>query len=122
MSRMRRALLWGLTSLAVLSAMPPFSTLIMRMMFTQMLLQIPLLFVAAAIWGGRVRWPTQARWRVWNAQGASGLLASALALAFWMTPIALDHAASEWSGWSSRKSSASGAGFAAGSLGDSDRR
>ena len=114
MSRMHRPLLWGVTSLAVLSAIPPFGHLIMRTMFTQMLLQIPLLFVAAAIWGVRVRRLDQAGWHTWNAQGASGLLASGFVLAFWMTPIALDHAASEWSWELAKIISVAGAGFAAG--------
>jgi hypothetical protein len=111
---MHRVLLWCLTALAVLSAIPPFGNLIMRMMLTQMLVQIPILFVAAAMWGGRLRWSTQARWRSWNAQGASGLLASALVLAFWMTPIALDHAASEWPWELAKIITVAGAGFAAG--------
>jgi hypothetical protein len=114
MSRMHRALLWCVTALAVLSAIPPLGNLIMRMMLTQMLVQIPLLFGAAAMWGTRVRWLTQARWRAWNAQGASGLLASTFVLVFWMTPIALDHAASEWP-WEVAKSiSVTSGGFVAG--------
>jgi hypothetical protein len=111
---MHRALLWCLSALAVLSAIPPLDNLIMRMMLTQMLVQIPLLFVAAAIWGARVRWANQARWRAWNMQGASGLLASAFVLAFWMTPIALDHAASDWSWELAKIISVASAGFAAG--------
>ena len=111
---MHRALLWCLTSLAVLSAIPPFGNLIIHTMLTQMLVQIPLLFVAAAMWGERLRWPAQARWRAWNAQGASGLLVSALVLAFWMTPIALDHAASEWPWEAAKIISVASAGLAAG--------
>jgi hypothetical protein len=96
MSRLHRTLLGCLTLSAVLSALPPFGNLLMRMMLTQMLVQIPLIFMAAAIWGARVRCSARARWRAWNVQGASGLLTAALVLAFWMTPIALDHAASDW--------------------------
>ena len=111
---MHRALLWCLSALALSSEIPPLSNLIMRMMLTQMLVQIPLLFAAAAAWGARVLWPNQARWLAWNRQGASGLLASAFVLAFWMTPIALDHAASEWSWELAKIISVASAGFAAG--------
>ena len=114
MIRMHRTLLGYLTLLAVSSALPPSGDLLMRTMLTQMLVQIPLLFGAAAMWGTRVRWLTQARWRAWNAQGASGLLASTFVLVFWMTPIALDHAASEWP-WEVAKSiSVTSGGFVAG--------
>jgi hypothetical protein len=54
-----------------------------------------------------------ARWRAWNAQGASGLLASAFVLVFWMTPIVLDHAAANWQ-WETAKIISVGAGFVAG--------
>jgi hypothetical protein len=87
---------------------PPFGNLLMRMMLTQMLVQIPLIFVAAAVWGARVRWSARAHWRAWNVQGASGLLTAALVSAFWMTPIALDHAASDWS-WEALATRGSGA-------------
>jgi len=64
-------------------------------MFTQMLVQIPLIFLAAACWSVRIRWSPDARWIRWNAQGAPGLLFSAIVLAYWMTPIALDGAAAD---------------------------
>ena len=48
--------------------------------------------------------------------GASGLLASAFVLAFWMTPIALDHAASEWPWELAKIISVASAGFAAGAI------
>jgi len=114
MSAMRRALLGCITSLAVLSALPPFGSLLMRTMLMQMLVQIPLLFIIPAIWAGRICWYTDARWRAWNRQGASGLLASAFVLAFWMTPIALDHAASHWSWQAAKIISMASAGFVAG--------
>jgi hypothetical protein len=102
MSRAGRALLWCLTLLAVLSALPPLGNLLMRMMFTQMLVQIPLIFAIAAMWAGRMRCSAGARWRAWNVQGASGLLIAALVSAYWMTPIALDHAAAN-SSWEAAK-------------------
>src|SRR5260370_37098101 len=71
-------------------------------MLTQMLVQIPLIFLAASIWSEHLRWPAGARWRQWNAQGAPGLLFSAMVLAYWMTPIALDHAATD-SPWETAK-------------------
>jgi hypothetical protein len=114
MIRMRRTLLGYLTVLAVSSALPPFGDLLMRTMLTQMLVQIPLIFVAAAMWGARVRWSARARWRAWNMQGASGLLIAALVSAFWMTPIALDHAASDWSWEAAKVISLAASGFASG--------
>ena len=90
-----RAALAGVTLLAVIASLPPLSTLLMRFMFTQMLVQIPLIFLAAACWSARIRWPADARWIRWNAQGAPGLLFSAFILAYWMTPIALDRAAAD---------------------------
>jgi hypothetical protein len=114
MSRMRRALLGCLTFLAVLSVLPPFGNLLMRMMLTQMLVQIPLIFVVAAIWGAGMRGSSRARWRAWNVQGASGLLTAALVSAFWMTPIALDHAASDWSWEAAKVISLAISGFVAG--------
>jgi hypothetical protein len=114
MSRMGRALLGCTTFLAVLSALPPLGNLLMRMMLTQMLVQIPLLFVVAAIWGARIRWAADARWRAWNAQGASGLLAATFVLIFWMTPIALDRAASDWPWEAAKIISVGTAGFVAG--------
>jgi hypothetical protein len=114
MIRMHRTLLGYLTLLAVSSALFPFGDLLMRTMLTQMLVQIPLIFVAAAMWGARVRWSARARWRAWNMQGASGLLTAALVSAFWMTPIALDHAASDWSWEAAKVISLAASGFAAG--------
>jgi hypothetical protein len=90
-----RLTLAGVTWLAVISSLPPVSTLLMRFMFTQMLIQIPLIFLAAVSWSARIRWPTDARWVQWNAQGAPGLLFTAFILAYWMTPIALDGAAAD---------------------------
>jgi hypothetical protein len=90
-----RVALAGVTLLAVASSLPPLSTLLMRFMLTQMLVQIPLIFLAAASWSARIRWSTEARWIRWNAQGAPGLLFSAIVLAIWMTPIALDGAAAD---------------------------
>ncbi len=109
-----RALLAGVTLLAVASALPPLSTLLMRLMLTQMLVQIPLIYLAAAIWSEHLRWPPGPRWRQWNAQGAPGLLFSAMVLAFWMTPVALDGAASD-SLWEAAKiASVLAAGISAG--------
>jgi hypothetical protein len=114
MSRAHRTLLGCLTLLALLSALPPLGNVLMRTMLTQMLVQIPLMFVAAAIWGARVRCSARAPWRAWNVQGASGLLIAALVSAFWMTPIALDHAASNGSWEAAKVISLAGSGFVAG--------
>ena len=94
-SRRDRAVLAGVTLLALASALPPLGTLLMRLMLTQMLVQIPLIFLAGAFWSVRTRWPAGTGWTRWNAQGAPGMLFSAIVLAFWMTPIALDGAASD---------------------------
>jgi hypothetical protein len=114
MSRTGRTLVGCLTLLAVLSMLPPLGNLLMRMMLTQMLIQIPLIFSVAAIWGGRIRWSADARWRAWNVQGASGLLNAALVSAFWMTPVALDHAAADSSWEAAKVISLAIAGLAAG--------
>jgi hypothetical protein len=113
MIRMRRALPGWFTLLAVLVALPPLGNLLMRTMLLQMLAQIPLLFVGGAVWAGAVRWSDQTRWRAWNVQGAAGLLTSTLVLAFWMTPIALDHAAAEWSWEVAKIASVATVGFVA---------
>jgi hypothetical protein len=109
-----RVVLVGVTVSAVASALPPLSTLLMRLMLTQMLVQIPLIFIAAALWSEYLRWPTRTRWMQWNAQGAPGLLFSAMVMVYWMTPIALDHAASD-SVWEVAKiASLAAAGISAG--------
>jgi hypothetical protein len=86
----------------------------MRTMLTQMLVQIPLLFVGGAVCARSVRWPNHTLWKAWNVQGASGLLASAFVLTFWMTPIALDHAASETPWEVAKVASVAIVGFVAG--------
>ncbi len=83
-------------------------------MLTHMLVQIPLIFACAIMWGANMRLRKNATWLSWNLQGAPGLLLSALVLTYWMTPIALDHAAAAW-GWDIAKVlSLSLAGVAAG--------
>ena len=104
----------AVTLLAAASSLPPLSTLLTRFMLTQMLVQIPLIFLAAASLSVHIRLPTETRWMQWNAQGAPGLLFSAIVLAFWMTPIALDGAAAD-SLWETGKiASVLAAGFSAG--------
>lgn len=83
-------------------------------MLTHMLVQIPLIFACAVMWGASLRLRANARWLSWNLQGAPGLLLSAFVLTYWMTPIALDHATADW-GWDVAKVlSLSLAGVAAG--------
>jgi hypothetical protein len=109
-----RAVLVGVTVSAVASALPPLSTLLMQLMLTQMLVQIPLIFIAAAFWSEYLSGPTGTRWKQWNAQGAPGLLFSAMVMVYWMTPIALDHAAMD-SLWETAKvASLAAAGISAG--------
>ena len=86
----------------------------MRFMLTQMLVQIPLIFLAAVCWSTRIRWPEGASWIRWNAQGAPGLLFSAFILAYWMTPIALDGAAADSLRETLKIASVAAAGISAG--------
>jgi hypothetical protein len=114
MSHVRRPPPVLLAFLAVLSGVPPLGDLLLGTMFTQMLVQIPLLFCAGGVLAGLVCWPDHTRWEAWNVQGASGLLTSALVLTFWMTPIALDHAAVEYSWEVAKVASVVVVGFVAG--------
>ena len=86
----------------------------MRLMLTHMLVQIPLIFLAAAFWSEYLRRPTGIRWMQWNVQGAPGLLFSAMVMVYWMTPIALDHAASDWLWETAKIASLTAAGISAG--------
>jgi hypothetical protein len=91
----RNRTLLGVATLATGAlALPPLSTVVMRLMLTQMLAQIPLIFLVAALWPAYLQRSSGVRSTRWNAQGAPGLLFLAIVLACWMTPIALDHAAS----------------------------
>src|SRR5258708_7621752 len=113
-SRRDLAVLVGVTLLALASALPPLGPWLMRLMLTQMLVQIPLIFLAGVFWSARIACSAGTSWARWNAQGAPGLLFSALVLAFWMTPIALDDAASD-SLWEAAKiASVLAAGISAG--------
>jgi len=85
----------ALTLMAVVSVLPPVGSWLMQTMLTQMLVQIPLVFFAAAGWGARQPAWIGTGWLRWNAQGAPGLLSATFCLAYWMTPIALDHAAAD---------------------------
>ncbi len=75
--------------LALAAMAPPFVALWEKRMLTHMLLQIPALLFAGGLLCTAWR---PARPERWNLAGVSGLLAVSLALAFWMMPIALDHA------------------------------
>src|SRR5258708_22787449 len=104
----------GVTLLALASELPSLGLWLMRLMLTQMLVQIPLIFLAGVFWSARIACSAGTSWARWNAQGAPGLLFSALVLAFWMTPIALDDAASD-SLWEAAKiASVLAAGISAG--------
>jgi hypothetical protein len=61
-------------------------------MLSHMLLQIPALLLAGGLLSAA--WPPIGPEGRWNLGGVPGLLAASLVLAFWMTPIALDHAVS----------------------------
>jgi hypothetical protein len=84
----------GLSAIAVMSALPPLGPWLMQSMLTHMLVQIPLIFFVAAGLAYRHAVDRPAILR-WNAEGAPGLLSATFCLAYWMTPIALDHAAAD---------------------------
>jgi hypothetical protein len=86
------------TIVAAIAAIPPLAGIFTGQMLTHMLVQIPLIFACAVMWGASVRLHANVPWLSWNLQGAPGLLLSAFVLTYWMTPIALDHAAADW-GW-----------------------
>ncbi len=77
-------------ALAALVLTPPVARLLEARMLGHMLVQIPALWLAGAM----MAWPVCGSRRVdhWNMAGVPGLLAASLVLAFWMLPIALDHA------------------------------
>jgi hypothetical protein len=107
-------LLGVLSVFAVLSVVPPLGTWLMQSMLTQMLVQIPLLFFVAAGWSGCRHAATSPASLRWNAQGAPGLLSATFCLAYWMTPIALDHAAADPVWEAAKIASLVGAGWIAG--------
>ena len=56
-ARRDRLVLAGVTLLAVASSLPPLSTLFMRFMLTQMLVQIPVVFLAAVSYASLLLYP-----------------------------------------------------------------
>ncbi len=114
MSRRRYGVRAIVTIAAATAAILSLNGILTSQMLTHMLVQIPLIFACAVMWGASLRLRANARWPSWNLQGAPGLLLSAFVLTYWMTPIALDHAAADW-GWDVAKVlSLSLAGVAAG--------
>lgn len=78
-------------ALATIALLPPVAHRLEARMLGHMLVQIPALWLAGAL----MVWPAHSRDHVgdrWNVAGVPGLLAASLVLAFWMMPIALDHA------------------------------
>jgi hypothetical protein len=80
---------------AAAASIPPLNGLLTGHMLTHMLVQIPLIFACAVMWGASIRLRPHVTWLSWNLQGVPGLLLSAFVLTYWMTPIALDHAAAD---------------------------
>jgi len=86
--------------MAVVVLVPPVAPWLEARMLGHVLLQMPALLIAGAL----VAWPLH---RIvpaepWNVAGVPGLLAVSLVLAFWMMPIALDHALAS-AGWDTAK-------------------
>jgi hypothetical protein len=73
-----------------LLVMVPLRHLLEQHMLTHMLLQIPTLLLAGVLIGAAA--PRSTRLTRWNMAGVPALFAASLVLAFWMTPIAIDHA------------------------------
>lgn len=84
----------GLALAALASLLPPARAWLEASMLTHMLVQWPLLVLAGAVLAARLCMAPRCAAAIarWNERGLPGLLYSTLALAFWMTPAALDHA------------------------------
>lgn len=81
------------TALALAATLPPARGWLEASMFTHLLVQMPLLMTSGVLLAGAVFHHGRARSASrWNVQGVTGLFFAALSLAFWMTPVALDHA------------------------------
>ena len=76
--------------LALLVMLPPTGPWLEARMWTHMLLQMPLLLLCGALAAPVL--PRSQRARRCNGAGVPALLAASLVLAFWMVPIAVDHA------------------------------
>jgi len=100
--------------LALFVAVPPVARFLEGRMSTHMLVQMPLLLLAGALLAAPL--PRVLCMDRWNLAGVPALLAVSLVLAFWMTPIALDHAVAD-AGWDAAKASSLvlAGGFAAAS-------
>jgi hypothetical protein len=83
-----------------LLVMVPLRHLLEQHMLTHMLVQIPVLLLAGVLTGTAA--PRLARMTHWNMAGVPALFAASLVLAFWMTPIAIDHAVAS-AGWDAAK-------------------
>jgi hypothetical protein len=95
MSGLARRINSAATIAAVAVSLPPLYGILTAQMLTHMLVQIPLVFAGGVAWGVGIPRRAPASWLSWNQQGVPGLLFSALVLTYWMTPIALDHAAED---------------------------
>jgi hypothetical protein len=87
-------------SLALAVMLPPVGSWLEARMWAHMLVQMPLLLLSGALLAPAVPRPPWAR--RWNAAGVPALLAASLVLAFWMVPIAVDHAVAS-AGWDAVK-------------------
>lgn len=90
MTRSPRACQLAGIALAAVVLTPPVARLLEAHMLSHMLVQITALWLAGAM----MAWPVHGSHHFdrWNMAGVPGLLAVSLVLAFWMLPIALDHA------------------------------
>ena len=87
--------------IALVVTAPVVARMLEANMSTHMLVQIPLLMFAGPLIGLPLKLALPLR--SWNFAGVPVLLAVSLTVTYWMTPIALDHAAAN-AGWDAAKS------------------
>ena len=83
----------GLLFLAIGLSVPPFRFLIEQSMFVQMVIQMPLLFVAGAFLNSlAIAKKITNTWGYWNVFGLTGFMLAQNILVYWMLPISIDRA------------------------------
>ena len=80
----------GASLLAVMALVPPVRHALESSMTAQMLVQLPLLVAAGALFAPAVSPAFRVRLHRWNQGGVTGLVLATLVAAFWMLPRSLD--------------------------------